>query len=91
MVLELNEAELTKAFPYGAMVIPRAEDDTSFPAALGQNEGDPETFALWDSEVHCTLFRLDSLTEHLDGYEATNLDGAKYFLRPLPQDEELKL
>lgn len=89
----MTNDELKTAFPYGATVIPYDETGRvrSYLAALGPNEGDDATFALWDSNEHNTLFELDSLVLVEDGFDVKNLDGVRFHLRPLPVDKELKL
>lgn len=83
----MNDSELKAAFPYGARVMPRAEDEVSYTGVLGKPNGD-DTFSIWDSPYHETTFNND-ITAQDDGFIATNTDGAKYFLRPLTEDQEV--
>jgi hypothetical protein len=84
----MNDDELKKTFPYGVMVLPRAEGDFSFSGVV---KGDDETtFDVWDSPFHQTAFQRDSLKPTDHGYVATDTDGRTYGLRPLTKEQEVK-
>lgn len=83
----MNDAELAKTFPYGAMVIPRAENEMSFKAKVGDDyEEDPSFFTVWDSPHHSTELSRE-LSPINDGWETKSAhDKRTYFLRPLSEE-----
>lgn len=85
----MNDHELKKLFPFGATVIPRAENDLSFSAAVGGLGDDDSVFTVWDSPFHSTELSRD-LTKSNDGYTTAGPNGT-YFLRPLDKKHEVKV
>jgi hypothetical protein len=84
----VNDAELKKTFPFGAMVIPRTEDDISFPAVVGGESDEEETFTVWENPFHDTELSRD-LTASGDGYVTEGPNHKKYFLRPLAKKDKV--
>jgi hypothetical protein len=85
----VNDVELKKTFPFGAMVIPRREGDFSFPAVVGSDHDEADSFTVWDNPYHSVELSRE-LSSTSDGYLTQGPDGKKYFLRPLTKDKAVK-
>lgn len=78
--------EVKKALQWGATVIPRKEDMTSFVARIQNSEGE---LAIWPDPYHGIDIQ-DDFDPQRDGYVVTGADGQKYFLRPLSKEKRVR-
>jgi hypothetical protein len=87
----MTDEELKSIFPYGALLVPRAEGAPSTRVVVGQDEWDdddyPDYFNVWRDPQRNVVLSRDLKAEN-DGYVTDNGNGDKYFLRPLTEDRK---
>lgn len=86
----MTDEELTAAFPFGAMLVPADGSTPSSRVRVGQewvDDDDGDYFRVW-LDPYRDLFLQRSLDPEFDGFQAVSANGAKYFLRPLPEEDQ---
>lgn len=84
----MTDEELAAAFPFGAMLIPQNADIPSARVRVrGQYEDEEQYFTVW-LDPHRDLAVHRDLEPFNDGFNAVTASGGKFFMRPLPEENQ---